>query len=129
MTDREKAMAAELAQIKGQQALSTAQEMAKKVQALVKGGIVEPAKMEILSRLMSVPAKVQALALSKDAKTLQEIQVDVAADVEALLVGLPGITTQRLAAGQGDEEKKTEELSQKKVDAIAERTQPELAKK
>jgi len=78
---------------------------------------------------MSIPGKVQALALAKDTAALQELQVDVAADVEALLTGVPGITTERLAAGAGDTEKKAEELSQKKIDEIAARTQPELAKK
>jgi hypothetical protein len=127
-TDLEKSQAAELAQLKASNALSAAKDAAKKVDAMVKSGVVPPAKQEILSRLLSIPGKAQALALSKDGKALEEIQANVAADVEELLKDLPGIGTQRLSA-QTDDEKKAEELSTKKIDEVATRIQPELAAK
>jgi hypothetical protein len=122
-TPREKEYRLELAQVKATQALAAAKDMAKKVEGFVKAGVVPPAKQEILSRLLAIPGKVQALALAADTKALQEVQVDVAADVEALLQDLPGLTTQRLAAGRTEDEKKTEELSAKKQDELVERHQ------
>lgn len=128
-TDLEKQQAVELAQFKAEKALNAAKDMAKKVEGLIKAGIVPPEKAEILSRLMAVPGKVQALALAKDKAGLENVQVDVSADVEALLSGLPGITTQRLSTEQRTDAEKSDAAIDKKVDEVLSRIQPEAAGK
>lgn len=130
-TPREKALRLENAQLKATQALGSAKEMAKRVDDLIKSGIIEPKKREILSRLVSVPAQIEALVLSKDASGLESVRVNVSNDVFSLLEGMPSQFAQQLSqsgggsAHGGEDEKKAAAEAEKEAEASLKRVMPQ----
>lgn len=126
-TPREKALRLQVESLKASSQLSHAQNAVKLAEEAIKDGRVPPALKVTLSRLLAVQGKQNALLLSAEGKTVEE-QVDIVNECLSLVKGLPSITTQKLS-GASEDEKKAEELSQKKIDEIAERIQPAPAKK
>lgn len=126
-TPREKALREEVESLKKAQALSRQEQLQQTVDSFVKAGQLPPAGKTIADRMLSRVKEAQSLMLSGDPaesfKRFSQVMDENNKDLVELMKVLPKATGEQLSAGEQDEAKKAEELSQKKIDEIAERTQ------
>lgn len=96
-------------------------------EALVKSGQVPPAVQQRLERVLAIAGKTEALVLSGDAKQVEKVGVDLAAELSALFAAIPSLSKdrlQQLAVEGGQETTKEAERLSKLGEEVAKRLQP-----
>lgn len=115
------------------QHLARQEDLQKAIDGFVQGGQLPPSGKAIADRMLSRVKEGQTLMLSGTSAEavgrFGQIMEENSKDLVELMRILPKLTGHQLSAAQQDEAKKSEEASEARAKEIAERTQPELAKK